>query len=285
MATAIALPNVDDCESCVLCSKEYDRIRPSFCQCKHCCIPLCVDCMKEHHEEVLQDVAQISHQYNQLKELLQNKQKMFVDETTKSIEDINQYFKTYISQLLETRENHLKYRKIKTRCTDLRTLGTEIQGFAKQSIVQTIKAKNISTGLKSIEETVEKYQAIRVENLLKIKPEFSIEFDCPSVDSEDAPSFLAIETITIHPADSKNLSCEVIPLNISQQPAVQQNVANQLDELDSFHDYGDGNGIEYDDAPTTYTIDRMASDGENIMYTSYYDEEANLIAYILHGRF
>ncbi|CAF3744690.1 unnamed protein product [Rotaria sp. Silwood1] len=117
MATAIALPNVDDCESCVLCSKEYDRIRPSFCQCKHCCIPLCVDCMKEHHEEVLQDVAQISHQYNQLKELLQNKQKMFVDETTKSIEDINQYFKTYISQLLETRENHLKYRKIKTRCT------------------------------------------------------------------------------------------------------------------------------------------------------------------------
>ncbi|CAF3744657.1 unnamed protein product [Rotaria sp. Silwood1] len=164
-------------------------------------------------------------------------------------------------------------------------LGIEIQGFAKQSIVQTIKAKNISTGLKSIEESVEKYQAIRIENLLKIKPEFSIKFDCPSVDSEDAPSSLAIETITIHPADSKNLSCKIIPLNILQQPAVQQNVAKQLEELDSFHDYGDGNGIEYDDAPTTYTIDRMASDGENIMYTSYYDEEADLIAYILHGRF
>ncbi|CAF3941603.1 unnamed protein product [Rotaria sordida] len=136
MTSATSLSNVDDCESCVLCLSKYNRIRPSFCQCKHCSIPLCMDCMKEHHEEVLQDVAQISHQYNELKELLEMKQKMIVDETTKSIEDVNQYFKTYINELLETQEKIiLDIEKAKQDAqsyvlkidSDLRIVGIEIQ--------------------------------------------------------------------------------------------------------------------------------------------------------------
>jgi len=58
--------------------------------------------MKEHHEELLQNVADISHQYNELQELLQTKKKMIVDETTKSIEYVNRYFETYINELRET---------------------------------------------------------------------------------------------------------------------------------------------------------------------------------------
>jgi archaellum component FlaC len=58
--------------------------------------------MKEHHEELLQNVADISHQYNELQELLQTKKKMIVDETTKSIEHVNRYFETYINELRET---------------------------------------------------------------------------------------------------------------------------------------------------------------------------------------
>ncbi|CAF1468754.1 unnamed protein product [Rotaria sordida] len=163
MASATSLSNVDDCESCVLCLSKYNRIRPSFCQCKHCSIPLCMDCMKEHHEEVLQDVAQISHQYNELKELVEVKQKMIVDETTKSIEDVNQYFKTYINELLETQEKIiLDIEKAKQDAqsyvlkidSDLRIVGIEIQGLAKQSVAQTTKAKNLSTDLKSIEQLV-----------------------------------------------------------------------------------------------------------------------------------
>jgi ABC-type transporter Mla subunit MlaD len=60
--------------------------------------------MKEHHEELLQDVAQISHQYNELQQLIQNKQMMIVDETAKSIEDVNRYFDTYIDQLRDTQK-------------------------------------------------------------------------------------------------------------------------------------------------------------------------------------
>jgi hypothetical protein len=102
MAASTVSASADDCESCVLCTSKHNRNRPSFCQCKHCSIPLCLDCMKEHHEELLQDVAQISHQYNELQELLQTKQTMIVDETTKSIENVNQYFDNYILELRET---------------------------------------------------------------------------------------------------------------------------------------------------------------------------------------
>jgi len=58
--------------------------------------------MKEHHAELFQHVANIYHQYNGLRELLQTKQKMIGDETTKSIEHVNQYFETYINELRET---------------------------------------------------------------------------------------------------------------------------------------------------------------------------------------
>jgi len=60
--------------------------------------------MKEHHEELLQDVAQMSHQYNELQQLIPNKQMMIVDETAKSIEDVNRYFDTYIDQLRDTQK-------------------------------------------------------------------------------------------------------------------------------------------------------------------------------------
>ncbi len=104
MATTTLSSSVDSCEPCVLCPDKHNRTRPSFCQCKHCSIPLCVDCMKEHHEELLQDVAQISHQYNELQQLIQNKQMMIFDETAKSIEDVNRYFDTYIDQLRDTQK-------------------------------------------------------------------------------------------------------------------------------------------------------------------------------------
>jgi len=60
--------------------------------------------MKEHHEELLLDVEQISHQYNELQELLQTKPMMIAEETAKSIENVNQYFDIYIKELRDTQQ-------------------------------------------------------------------------------------------------------------------------------------------------------------------------------------
>jgi alpha/beta superfamily hydrolase len=60
--------------------------------------------MKEHHDDILQNVAQLSHQYNELQELLKTKQEMIVDQTTKTIDDVNHYFDIYITELRQTQQ-------------------------------------------------------------------------------------------------------------------------------------------------------------------------------------
>jgi phosphopantothenate synthetase len=60
--------------------------------------------MKEHHDEVLQNVAQISHEYNELQEFIQLKQMTIVDEIAKFTEDVNRNFDTYINELRETQQ-------------------------------------------------------------------------------------------------------------------------------------------------------------------------------------
>ncbi|CAF3269979.1 unnamed protein product [Rotaria sp. Silwood2] len=288
MATAAAFSNVDDYECCVLCSSKYNRNRPSFCQCKHCSIPLCLDCMKEHHDEVLQDVAQISHQYNELQELIRTKQKMIVDETNKSIEDVNEYFKTYINELLEIQQRiNLDIEIAKQDAqnnllkidSDLLKLGIEIQGLTKENIAQTIKMKNLLTNLKSIEKSVITYQIIKTENLLKTKPDFSVKFDCSTVISGCTAQSLPIETKEMSLIKSKELSSEISPLNMSPQSATQQKLVDQHEKVNIPHNYNCYYAIPHNHRQTTYIIDRMASDGENIMYTSYCEEESDLIAY------
>jgi hypothetical protein len=97
MATASAI--IDDSDACVLCTSKHNRSRPSFCLCKHCSIPLCLECMNQHHNDILQNVAELSHQYNELQELLQSKQKMIVDESTKTVSEVNGYFDSYVKEL------------------------------------------------------------------------------------------------------------------------------------------------------------------------------------------
>ncbi|CAF4602355.1 unnamed protein product, partial [Rotaria magnacalcarata] len=143
MATASVLSNTDDYESCAFCLSKYSRTRASFCQCKHCSTPLCIDCTKEHHDELLQEVTQA-------------KQNIVVDETAKSIEDVNQYFKTYIDELIETQKTIISdieeakqnaQSSILKIDSDLSVLGIEIHGLAKQNIAQTTKTTNLLTKL------------------------------------------------------------------------------------------------------------------------------------------
>ncbi|CAF1635755.1 unnamed protein product [Rotaria magnacalcarata] len=289
MATASVLSNTDDYESCAFCLSKYSRTRASFCQCKHCSTPLCIDCTKEHHDELLQEVTQVSHQYNELKELLQAKQNIVVDETAKSIEDVNQYFKTYIDELIETQKTIISdieeakqnaQSSILKIDSDLSVLGIEIHGLAKQNIAQTTKTTNLLTKLKSIAQSINTYKAIRTENLLKTKPEFSIKFDYAMAITE-AASFetIAKETKQVPSTIVKESFSRTRPLSIPQHTTIQKNLADDMEEYDDLSDTDDNNDAECGFIETTYNINRMASDGENIMYSVYYDDQPDRIAY------
>ena len=174
--------------------------------------------------------------------------------------------------------------------TDLRSIGGKIQGLVKESVVQTDKMKTVSTELKELEQQLSTYQLMRTENLIKTQPEFSIKFDCPSVEIEaNQPIKMEINDTSQpdppEPSFKSNFFSTVWSFPVTQKPPINQTQASNTrkctnkDSSDSDND--DANDSDSNDShiDTSYDVDRMASDGKNILYTSYYDEKPDRIAY------
>lgn len=89
----------DKFDACITCSSKYNRIRPSLCQCKHCSNSFCFDCMKDHKDDLQQNIAQVSDRYNELRDLINQKRKLITDETIKSKQQISQWLKNYMDNL------------------------------------------------------------------------------------------------------------------------------------------------------------------------------------------
>ena len=85
---------------CVECSNKYKRTRASLCRCNHCAVSFCFDCMKEHHEELQDKSTHLSHQYNEVHELYQTKQKMIEVEATNARRDVDEWF----NQIIEAKK-------------------------------------------------------------------------------------------------------------------------------------------------------------------------------------
>ena len=87
-------------DSCEVCSNKHNRIRPSLCQCKHCSKSFCFDCMKDHNDELQQNITQLSNRYNELKQTINTKKKLITDETIKSKEQMNEWLRKYLANLI-----------------------------------------------------------------------------------------------------------------------------------------------------------------------------------------
>ncbi len=86
-------------DSCIICSSKHNRIRPSLCQCKHCSKSFCFDCMKDHNDEIQQDIEKLSNQFNELKQSIKTKQKYITDESIKSKQQLSEWLQKYIDNL------------------------------------------------------------------------------------------------------------------------------------------------------------------------------------------
>ena len=163
----------------------------------------------------------------------------------------------------------------------MRLTGGNIQGLSKENVVQMAKMNRMSTKLKEIEQNLNTYRVVRTENLINIQPDISIKFDCSPVEMK------VDEVRQIHP---QMLPPKENTLNTVRQPSATQTYINQLgndhhqeadDSSSNYEDISDDDHTDLDNRRinTSYNIDRMASDGENILYTSYYEEEPDRIAY------
>ena len=107
MASELSSASIsEDC--CVVCANKYQRNRASLYQCKHCSQALCLDCMKDHKEEILQVTSNLSDRYNQLLQSLSQKQMMVEDETTRSLMAINDWYNNYMKDLTNAKEKLLR---------------------------------------------------------------------------------------------------------------------------------------------------------------------------------
>jgi hypothetical protein len=190
-------------------------------------------------------------------------------------------------------------------------LAMDIQELAKEGILRTTKINNLPTELHRIEQQLNKYQLTKTENLRMIIPEFSLLFQSLSDLAKDVHQSVPIEEMkTVQPVekdpppqtvDLKTLeqaaplilppkeiidklpvqsSITKTPISILSPPRQMQSRSlweNKVKRV-SFSAVCN-NSLRTKHKTSSYNIDRMASDGENIFYTSFYDDEPDLIAY------
>ncbi len=90
----------DSLDTCITCSRKYNRVRPSLCYCKHCSESFCFDCMKDHNDDLQQNIEQVSDRSNELRELINTKRILITNETIKSKEQMSEWLKKYIDNLI-----------------------------------------------------------------------------------------------------------------------------------------------------------------------------------------
>lgn len=93
MATAAGV------DPCFMCKHKYSRDRFSLCDCKHCSKSFCIDCIREHTNEIQLEADEAANLANQTKELVDQKRKWIDDEVKKSKEQIGQWLEKHIHAL------------------------------------------------------------------------------------------------------------------------------------------------------------------------------------------
>lgn len=172
---------------------------------------------------------------------------------------------------------------------DLRTIGGKIQGLAKEGSVQTAKMKATTSDLEQIQQQLTTFQVIRTDNLFATQPDFSIKFDSMPVESKitESTEMEVNEPCRVEPKQSVptfgffstmcSSSVEQKPLNVTKMQSIKKKKNN--DDSDSSESNDDDSDSNCSHIDTSYDVDRMASDGDNLLYTTYYDDEADRIAY------
>ncbi|CAF3358199.1 unnamed protein product [Rotaria socialis] len=250
MATALHV------EACVRCTETYSRTRSSLCRCNHCSKALCFDCIKEHHDELLQNITQLSHRFNEVQELCKAKQQMIENEALQTVIEIDHWY----SRLLETKktvvENIEQSRKdgqarVSKLLSNLQVVSADIQGLTKQIIYEPTRTANILEELGTIELDLNKLVITKKMDLPEITPKGELQFESiigPTINTEG----LVQSCLTTPFNDNNETAAKDDPINLS--PWNENSLADE--------------SLPVDLISTTYPVDCLASDGFNVMYTS-----------------
>ncbi|CAF1099148.1 unnamed protein product [Adineta steineri] len=282
MATASSFN--DSSDSCMRCSSKYNRIQPSLCQCKHCSESFCFDCMKEHNDDIQQNKAELTDHYNQLKQSMNEKKELIKNETIKAKQELNEWFKIYIDKLsiakerfdMDIDEEEKQAQKFFSDIeSELPTCVVAIQGFTKTNTFKSVDTEKLFDQLKKFKQQIDSLTITKEYDLPSAMPKYTFKADYSSKIIKDStqqmlPIFDQHESNTDNQSNVKQPSQSNVTASEKKQPTEGKELF-----------VPDENYFCNRDAcePTSYTVDYMASDGINIMYTSTEDPQHDLIAY------
>ena len=137
----------------------------------------------------------------------------------------------------------------------------------------------LSSAVKKFQEQIDPWQSIKTENLRRLKPEFTLRFGSASSTSQTHQPPVVQVPLAAQTAVSQ-LTSKCVPLNIKAKTEFQQTLSALPVNVAQVHAH-EADFKTDERVFTSYCIDRMASDGDNIMYASYFDNQDDILAYCL----
>ncbi|CAF1554222.1 unnamed protein product [Rotaria sordida] len=275
-------------DPCIICSSKYNRIRSSLCQCKHCSVSFCIDCMKDHNDEIQQNIAQLSDRRNELKHLIDTKKLLITNETIQSKHQLSKWLKTYIDNLtVEKSMIDMNIEKVEKDAQkfvldielELQSLNDDIQTFTKNSSFQSEHMTQVLEKLNQLNQRLTSLVVIRENNLPSTMPKYTFKFNYSSKST----------TNTAEQASNTSQNQNQTKSNTTEQPNVEEN--SQFDSSLSDEEISDNENNDFSFPNTndfcnrdkfehtSYIVNCMASDGINIMYSTIEDVQHERIAY------
>ncbi|CAF1047511.1 unnamed protein product [Adineta steineri] len=282
MATASSFN--DSSDSCMRCSSKYNRIQPSLCQCKHCSESFCFDCMKEHNDEIQQNRAELTDQYNQVKQSMNDKKELIRNETIKAKQELSEWFKIYIDKLSIAKERidmDIDKEEKQTQNffsdieSELQTCVAAIQSFTKTNTFKSAETEKLFNKLKEFKQQIDSLIITKEYDLPSAMPEYAFKLDYSS-------KIITDDTQQISTIFNQQKS------NTDNQPNIKQSWQANMIESEKKQATEDKPSFVPDEnyfynrdryELTSYTVNCMATDGVNIMYSSIEDSQHDLIVY------
>ncbi|CAF4101465.1 unnamed protein product [Rotaria sp. Silwood2] len=275
-------------DPCITCSSKYNRIRSSLCQCKHCSASFCVDCMKEHLDELQKTTDELVDLHNELKQLINTKKILIKDETIKSKQQLSKWLKTYIDNLTIEKSiidaNIDKEEKDAQKFvfdieSELQTINDNIQAFTK---TYSFQSEHMTEVLEKLNELIQ-----RLTSLVETR-----EYDLPSTMPRYTFKFNYSSKLTTNSSEPKSNTYQnknKKASNTTEQPNDEDNWQSDSSLSDDETSKNEYNDFSFPDEnyfcnrnkfeSTSYIVNCMASDGINIMYSTIEDEQHERIVY------
>lgn len=162
---------------------------------------------------------------------------------------------------------------------EIELIGGDIRALAKEKVAQTMKMADLSAQMTRMETKLRAYRAVRSEDLTRTAPKLSVTFDYSSNAADNAKPLTATKQQPVkepEAAAARPPRCTHPNLIFEPMPDYLADLYG-LRSLSDFSD--DVSESEVTRVKTFYDVDRMASDGENILYTSHYENKSDLITY------